>query len=398
MTKFEFPSETTIRRPCFICGSSEGPVFLDRTMDVLGVGIQRMAYRVCSGCGLVLQDPAVPQQTMLKYYQNYSNYTNSGRGGAPSDRKVHIVEDQVKYVARSGATIGKAFQVGCSDGYTLSRFKAAGWDVSGCDPSASAVDLGRRQWKIEAKIGDFESYAPTRDETYDLFILTHVLEHIYDPVAALKKAATMLADDGIILVEVPLLTDPEHLIEGYFTFEHINYFSHASLTNMLHISGFEMISEIEDDFETDQYPVQRVLAKKTEAPQYSLKNDFSWSRQVLADFEAWEHSQWQKRVDQALSRAGAGSIVIWAGGLHTSQLFYYTRISEQVTIDAIVDNDSQKWGKCIEGIEVISPDTFWRSHQDKPVLISSRASEQDIAASLLQQGLNQENILTLYSQ
>ncbi|SDD58399.1 class I SAM-dependent methyltransferase [Kordiimonas lacus] len=397
MTKNKLPTENTIRRSCFICGSTQGPVFLDRTMDVLGVGRQRMAYRACEGCGLVLQDPAVPHDTMLTYYQNYSNYTNAGRDGAPSERKTFIVEDQLKYVAGKKTVPGKAFQVGCSDGYTLSRFKAGGWQVFGCDPSASAIDIGRKQWRVEARPGDFESYVPDTGETYDLFILTHVLEHIYDPVEALRKAASMLNDDGIILVEVPLLTDPEHLIEGYFTFEHINYFSHASLTNLLQISGFSLITEIEDDYETDQYPVQRLLAQKSDRKKKPLLNDFKWSQKVLADFEVWERNQWQARLDKALARKDPEqSIVIWAGGLHTSQLFYYTEIAEQTAIEAIVDNDSQKWGKCVHGVTVISPDTYWKSHQDTPILISSRASEQEIASSLREKGVEDGKILTLY--
>ncbi|NVJ97571.1 MAG: class I SAM-dependent methyltransferase [Alphaproteobacteria bacterium] len=386
-----------MRRPCFVCGSLEGPTHIDRTVDVLGVGKQRMAYRACGSCGLVLQDPAVPVEMMLRYYRNFSNYTNAGRGGEPTDRKKLIVEDQIKFVASHSLKPGSAFQVGCSDGYTLSRFAAAGWRVAGCDPSPATIALAEEKWNVKATVGDFESYEASVGEVYDLFILTHVLEHIYDPVAALQKAEGMLADNGALLVEVPLLTEVEHLIEGYFTFEHINYFSHNSLVNTLEKAGFELVGSIHDDYEADQYPIQRLVAKKKKDPKANLVREEVWAANILANFEDWELNQWQSRTAAAVAKVGKGKpAIIWAAGLHTSQLFFYTNIRNDLDIVAIVDNDSQKWGSQLHDIDVISPEDFWQNHADTPLVISSRASEKEIAASLASKGKARDEIILLY--
>lgn len=49
-----------------------------------------------------------------------------------------------------------------------------------------------------ALIEDFET-----DEKFDTIVMAHVLEHVEDPVDALRRCAGMLAEDGIIVVVVP---------------------------------------------------------------------------------------------------------------------------------------------------------------------------------------------------
>lgn len=49
-----------------------------------------------------------------------------------------------------------------------------------------------------ALIEDFKT-----DEKFDTIVMAHVLEHVEDPVDALRRCAGMLADDGIIVVVVP---------------------------------------------------------------------------------------------------------------------------------------------------------------------------------------------------
>ncbi len=47
----------------------------------------------------------------------------------------------------------------------------------------------------------FEDFNPT--QKYDSIIMSHVLEHIEDPVLLLQKIYSWLADDGVFLVSVP---------------------------------------------------------------------------------------------------------------------------------------------------------------------------------------------------
>ena len=52
-----------------------------------------------------------------------------------------------------------------------------------------------------------------------------------------KKLSKHLTHRGIMLVEVPLLTNEKFLPPGYFTFEHVNYFDEYTLKSLLIKSG-----------------------------------------------------------------------------------------------------------------------------------------------------------------
>jgi hypothetical protein len=61
---------------------------------------------------------------------------------------------------------------------------------------------------------DFESYkvSPRREDSprYDLITMIHVFEHLYDPLAALRKLRLMIADDGRVFLRLP-----DHSVPGW---------------------------------------------------------------------------------------------------------------------------------------------------------------------------------------
>jgi len=77
---------------------------------------------------------------------------------------------------------------------------------------------------------------------YKLIILSHVIEHINDPVTALKDLAKNLASDGYIYLEVPMYENTQHLL-GDFHLGHKFYFTNMSLNYLGNISGLEKVAE-----------------------------------------------------------------------------------------------------------------------------------------------------------
>ena len=122
------------------------------------------------------------------YYKEAATYTNPGRSGKPSlakvkglDRLGYLIKDKFSYMPKT------VFQVGCSDGYTLHRMKGFGAEeVKGIDLSQANCDMAREQYGIGVVRGDFENY-DLGDQKFELLILTHVLEHLFEPVSVLKK-------------------------------------------------------------------------------------------------------------------------------------------------------------------------------------------------------------------
>jgi SAM-dependent methyltransferase len=90
--------------------------------------------------------------------------------------------------------------VGCGMGGMLLPFRFHGCRVIGCDYGQEYADRGRSMG-IDIRAGGPEAAAS--DGPFDLVLLSHVLQHVADPVAFLTSIAALLKPDGLCYVEVP---------------------------------------------------------------------------------------------------------------------------------------------------------------------------------------------------
>ena len=95
-------------------------------------------------------------------------------------------------------------ELGCADGamtrLLLRDFKA----VTAVDGSQTYVNEVRkriRSPKLTVERALFERYRPAR--TFDTIVMAHVLEHVADPVALLRRSKSWLSKGGCIIVDVP---------------------------------------------------------------------------------------------------------------------------------------------------------------------------------------------------
>ena len=76
----------------------------------------------------------------------------------------------------------------------------------------------------------------------DLVVFRHVLEHIHDLDDFFAAVDAVLADDGLLAIEVP---DAASIVKGglyaHFYHEHLSYFGMASLGRVLNRFGFEIV-------------------------------------------------------------------------------------------------------------------------------------------------------------
>ena len=93
-------------------------------------------------------------------------------------------------------------------------------------------------------------------EEFDLVTTCHVLEHLVDLPAFLLRLWSLIGERGILYVEVPNAADFSRFanpagpgeriyirdLYTHFTPEHVNFFSPASLRNLMTRFGFEEVS------------------------------------------------------------------------------------------------------------------------------------------------------------
>ena len=90
---------------------------------------------------------------------------------------------------------------GCGNGRQLERLAQAGWQVEGVDFDERAVQTARRLG-LDVRVGDLASVRYP-DEKFDAVILSHVIEHVPDPVALLTECRRVLRHGGQLVLATP---------------------------------------------------------------------------------------------------------------------------------------------------------------------------------------------------
>jgi SAM-dependent methyltransferase len=94
----------------------------------------------------------------------------------------------------------KILDVGCGDGLFFDHLLAFG-DVEGVEPARDLVDpSGPHRGRIH--LSPFDDRFQPRHR-YDLILMLDVLEHLDDPVGALRRALDLLTPEGRLIITVP---------------------------------------------------------------------------------------------------------------------------------------------------------------------------------------------------
>jgi SAM-dependent methyltransferase len=105
--------------------------------------------------------------------------------------------------ARAGIVPAAMLEVGCGDGALLWELRSRGFGgtLAGVEITEAAVQIAAARSEIDSVALYDGSRLDQPDGSYELGILSHVLEHVPDPAALLREVARVC---DAIVVEVPL--------------------------------------------------------------------------------------------------------------------------------------------------------------------------------------------------
>lgn len=220
---------------CVLCGGS-----CPRRFEVKGYAVHR-----CARCDLEFVHPTPTSEAIAAVYASdyfeggaYADYFSAERDLA--ERKARARLDAL---ASLGVTRGASLDLGCAAGYFVDAALRRGFDAFGVEPSPRArahcpSSVARRV--VEA-LDD-----PALPERFDLVTLWDVLEHLTDPLAAVRSIRARLAPRGWLAVVVPAIGNVNTRIapstwDQYKPPEHLWFWSLRSLTALLAKHDFDVV-------------------------------------------------------------------------------------------------------------------------------------------------------------
>ena len=362
------------------------------------LGTHTISFGQCDFSGLILQTETVEEEQMRHYYRSVATYVNPSQGGAPTEAKVRDVARMLEIVKQNHDNFPqKAIQIGSSDGYTLACFREAGAvHVFGVDPGLASVNHARQVYKVDTQQGFIEEIE--LEEKYDIAILTHVLEHLFDPGIVLEKVASILKDRGLLLIEVPLWERFERQPAGVLAFEHLNYFCEPTLIYLVNQMGFN-VHHVSKNYYNNHYPVMTILAEKT-GGKVVFDSEFvpHKNKELLLNIVERDRKMWKHHfaiVSRKINRETP--LYIYGGGIHTSQLLANTSLSSDFKLEAILDSSPVKWEKKMGAWTIHGPDMLKVIKSGTNILISSLGAELEILKFILEKR-SDLNLITIYNQ
>jgi 2-polyprenyl-3-methyl-5-hydroxy-6-metoxy-1,4-benzoquinol methylase len=220
--------ETVVQ--CPLCSSRRSKPFDQRKFR--GFTVENS---ICLDCGLVFQSPRMNETEMAVYYQaEYRRTYQGAEGPVARDLVVQTARAQslLDFALYKISKVKRCLDIGCSTGLILKHFQVQ----LGCHPVGIEPDNAYRSYAegqgltVYASLDELEM---ALEERFDLVVMSHVLEHLPDPVGYLSHLReSVLTPGGSILLEVPNLYSHDS-----FEVAHLFAFSSHTLGEVLGKAG-----------------------------------------------------------------------------------------------------------------------------------------------------------------
>jgi len=235
---------------CPACGSRQTRSLFRATDRLYQTTDKQFSVVECLGCGLIRLFPWPTPEELQHYYPEHYWFAPSEAAAAQLEEiyRRFVLLDHVRFVRRAlveSEETGPVLDVGCGGGLFGRMLVERGFKVFGLDFSRDAAAIAWRRNSLPAVCGTL-STAPLPSETFAGVTMFHVLEHLYDPVAYLQAAHSLLRPNGRLVIQVPNAACWQFLIfgEGWNGIDvprHLIDFRTRDIDSLLEYCGFEVV-------------------------------------------------------------------------------------------------------------------------------------------------------------
>lgn len=264
---------------CYLCGE-KGELIYESLKDCLFGTPGYWGVRKCLNvdCGLLWNDPMPAAEDISKLYESYYTHStnteeadeqvrgfrcqlknsilasaygySSGKGmvslAGSLLAKSQFIRDRVgrSIMWQDGAKTGRLLDFGCGNGEFLVVMRNLGWKVQGVEPDQNAAKIGRERYGLNIEAGSIETIKLPHGY-FDVVTLSHVVEHLCDPLGTLELIHRLLKKGGRIVLATPNTESLGHKLfkndwRGLETPRHLFLYSSKNIKSLLLKAGFDV--------------------------------------------------------------------------------------------------------------------------------------------------------------
>ena len=230
---------------CNLCKSNDFTLVSEG--DRYGFDLQK---QFCNQCGLIQTYPALSREFHEEFYSYHYRPLYLKSKSVDYEDVIKEQNDKAKkyldYFFNNGLSEKLAdlsiIEIGCSSGGTINALKTAAKSVQGCDLDVEAIKFAKNKFKLNVEVGMYPSSIPDGPK---LFILSHMLEHVFNPLETLKEIRLLMNTGDYLFIAVPGINgvakgDYKNDLRRYFHIAHVTDFTSSTLVNVTNYAGFKV--------------------------------------------------------------------------------------------------------------------------------------------------------------
>jgi 2-polyprenyl-3-methyl-5-hydroxy-6-metoxy-1,4-benzoquinol methylase len=163
------------------------------------LGVECEIWR-CGQCGLIFPDPMpMPLKGVEQHYGVEADEYFEHHQLDDKNLSAFGLLTQAKELTRGK---GKLLDIGAGRGELLRAARAAGWEVTGIEPSSRFAAYAATYSGASIRSQPVEQCA-FPDNSFDCVVLSAVLEHLYNPDETIGEISRILRRGGAVFIDVP---------------------------------------------------------------------------------------------------------------------------------------------------------------------------------------------------